>query len=96
MWKSDFPNAQPVLVHVDRWMEYDDHYMKWSRVQQRKTIGMEGGMSVPATMNLTEYRQLYFQARNLEPNFQLWTGRGEGLLVMGVLTLGPGLISLPS
>ena len=57
MWKSDCPDAQPVLVCVDRWMAYDDHYLKWSRVQQQKTIGMEGGMSVPVMMNLTEYRQ---------------------------------------
>ena len=38
-------------------MAYEDHYLKWSRVQQRKIIGMEGGISVPVTMNLTEYRQ---------------------------------------
>ena len=30
LWKSDFPNAQPVLVHLDRWMAYDDHYLWWS------------------------------------------------------------------
>ena len=32
--KSDSPDAQPVLVRVDRWMAYDDHYLGWSRVQQ--------------------------------------------------------------
>ena len=57
MWKSNCPDAQPVLVHVDRWMAYDDHYLKWSRVQQQKIIGTEGGMSVPVTMNVTEYQQ---------------------------------------
>ena len=38
---------------------------------------------------------VYFQAHNLEPNFQLWM-RGERLHVTGVLMLGPGLISSPS
>ena len=39
--KSDFPDTQPVLVHLDRWMAYDDHYLWWSRVQQQKILGME-------------------------------------------------------
>ena len=35
---------------------------------------------------------VYFQACNLNPNLQLWTGGGERLHVTGVLTLGPGLV----
>ena len=56
-WKSDNPDAQLVRIRVGRCMAYDDHCMKWSRVQLRKTIGMEDGINVPVTMNLTEYRQ---------------------------------------
>ena len=36
---------------------------------------------------------VYFQARNLRPNFWLWMGRGR-LHVTGVLMLGPGLMLL--
>ena len=36
IWKSNFPDAQPVLVHLGRWMGYDDHYLGWSQVQQQR------------------------------------------------------------
>ena len=32
-WKSDNPDAQLVRIRVGRCMAYDDHCMKWSRVQ---------------------------------------------------------------
>ena len=74
-------------------MAYDDHYLWWSRVQQQKTIGMERGMSVPATMNLTEYRQCTSELTTLYPISNLNRGR-ERLHVTGVLTPGPGVMPL--
>ena len=71
-------HAQPVLVCVDRWMVYDnDHYLWWSRVQQWKTIGTEGGISVPATMNLTEYCQCTSKLITYNPISNFKQGKGK-------------------
>ena len=92
--RVSFPDTQPVLVHVDRWMAYDDHYLKWSRVEQWKTIGMEGGMSVPGDDELHWVPPVYFQARNLKTQSPNLNRGRERLQVMGSVDTGTGFNNL--
>ena len=55
---------------------------------------MEGGISVPVTMNLTEYRQCTSNLITYNPISTV--NKKGGNDVMGVLALGAGLISLLS
>ena len=63
-----------VLVHVDRWMAYNNHYFEV--VPSTAMKDNRDGRRDECTSNDEPHwvPPVYFQACNLKPNLQLWTG----------------------